>query len=212
MLGTISFEYKNVLQHEPNLIEIDLNSALDYLNSIKDGEKILNDQLSYEAIFLIGRYIAFKTERIIYKIFMDKNLLELFSNILAYLYEIIDQYDFSKDQIAFSSPTPETSFNERCTSIFFYIEYIINLISNKSIDFLKEIPKTDIIKTHLKFIDNDEFVDKNEKVGTSVFTSVYLGLLDYLAINMSRFSVVGQYYKELYTGLNAIKILLKFKQ
>ena len=67
-----------------------LGNALDYLNELKDPEKIVNDHKAYEAFFFIGYSVAFHTSSIDMAVFSTKNIEILYAFYGIHVYYLID--------------------------------------------------------------------------------------------------------------------------
>jgi hypothetical protein len=189
-----------------------LREAIDHLNYLNDASRIIESQSGYEAIFLIAKYVAFQTNNISYEIFFDKGMHQIYGNILYRLYELYPTYDFTKDKISASNPTPEANYNEKCITTFCMTTYACNLIMSNLLKFKLYFQKSRGLEAYLKMLGDASFVEKNVNLTMNPFNSAVLYIIDYLTLNLSSLSINCQDYKEIWYDLNSVNILLKIQR
>ena len=97
------FTYQNPNNNSERLKLLD--QALDYLNELKEPEKIANDKNAYEAFFFIGHSVAFYTNSLDMSVFSTKNIEILYGEMLQYLFDIRDRIDMNQNsKIATAQP------------------------------------------------------------------------------------------------------------
>ena len=186
-----------------------LHEAIDHLNYLNDPSKIIESQSGYEAVFLIAKYIAYQTANVTYDIFVDKNMHQIYGNLLYRLYELHSTYDFSKDKISSTDPTPGANYNEKCITTFCMTTYACNLIMSNLLKFKLFFQKSKGLEAYLKMLGDDSFVNRNCNLTMNPFNSAVLYVIDYLTLNLSSVSINCQDYKDIWYDLNSVDILLK---
>jgi hypothetical protein len=144
--------------------------ALAYILKVNDPNKIVDDQISYGAIFYL-KYILNDDEHFIDQTkdwkFLSKSKFDPFLiNIFNYLVGSCDEFVIEKIKIARSSHNLITDLNERRISILDYLIIILNKLSDIQsaskhlIEFNKRLIENKIIDTLMSFYTHDNYLKK----------------------------------------------------
>jgi hypothetical protein len=193
------FSKSNFNNGNENLIEI-----IDYLIKIKEPAKLIEDELSYEAIFFLYQISEVREffSLIDWNIYAKKDCHLLFSQIVNYLYLIRNDLDFEKDTIELENIESECNLNKRRISVFYYIIKLINSIVSKSVTFGLKFNQTIGLESFILIIKDENFFMK-------VYKSKVKSILNSLLANLNWLSKISEDTNKKWHDMDIINCLMR---
>lgn len=144
-----------------------LKRAFYYLYKQKDPVEIVNDQVSYEALFYIKTVLNdenYLTENTNWEFFMKTNFYKILVRLLTYLSDISDTLTVEEGvEIHEDASNPNTSLNERQLSILSYCVLIANRLADiyykdeNLFEFSKKLIRKGIIESLFSFLRREKY-------------------------------------------------------
>ena len=193
-------------------IESKIKEAIQYLKKLNEPDVIIHDQISYEAIFLIGKFIAYRKDEINFDLFIIENLTELYGDIINYLYDIHQNYELDKEELCLNDPQENANFNQKCLSNLSMILYSINIIMCYNLKFRINFQKTNGLKALFRYLSDEEFIQKYFNLVFDPFGMWKMHFLNLILLSLSNLSFDSQEFKQNWIDLNAVDILIKISE
>lgn len=180
-----------------------LFNAIDYLTQL-DAKTILTDKLAYEAIFLWGKFIMFQKVSVA----LEKKAEKTLADVLFELARLTSKIDFTKFNIDPFDQCKELNENDRRVSLIAFVLYILNISFTQSAQFTINFLTRNGLRAHLKFIKNDELIQRLTNVNIVDFSLTEYNLLDYVVLNINALSKYSSNNLQLWVETNTLNILM----
>ena len=183
-----------------------LDRALDVLS---EPTSTFDSQAGYEALFFIGQRLSAKPNLAIidFDIFCKKNAYETFGNYLQHLHAVSDQYDIAKCTLAVDVPNAAADANERLSSAFCLLFYILNKVFVRSILFSLKFQTSVGLRAMFAFLGDERFLAKYVDTSQSVFHSGAFPLVDDIILNVFVLSKSSDEFRATWMDVGAIEAL-----
>ena len=190
-----------------NVTEI-LYESINYLLNFSDSHKLVEDYRGYNGFIFIGKFVGYYLEITDTHTLVSKGIVQVIAKQMQALFDIRNEIDFEIQSFIVNAEKANT-LNEKRILVLSSLLYTTNVLQIVSVEFVNQFVQTNGLKVYLEFLKDEHFLISNLKTEIDFLSGQNQNFFQYLTLNLYNLSRFSDEYKQIWSDLDAVNILLK---